>query len=175
MRNEYARAGVVHRCRIEQGLRRSSLSSQSRRCGVSSSSFDLHRRYMPASALSLTRNPAHPWFLWVLLAWGIALAVHDLVLLVKTRPKKGDTSGFGADLSSTSETPPNQQVTSIQAACSKQPKGDFNALINAGYCQQSPQRKLSVENLMDWNRVQGRWKQRTAERQNLILAGTRNI
>jgi 2TM domain len=44
------------------------------------------------AALNLTRNPAHPWFLWVLFAWGIALAVHDLVLLVRTRPKRGDTS-----------------------------------------------------------------------------------
>ena len=36
--------------------------------------------------LNLIRNPAHPWFLWVLCAWGIALAVHDLVLLIKFRP-----------------------------------------------------------------------------------------
>ncbi len=39
------------------------------------------------AALNLTRNPAHPWFLWVLIAWGIALAGHDLLLLVKSRPK----------------------------------------------------------------------------------------
>ena len=38
------------------------------------------------AALNLMRNPAHPWFLWVLCAWGIALAVHDLVLLIKFRP-----------------------------------------------------------------------------------------
>jgi hypothetical protein len=38
-------------------------------------------------ALNLIRNPAHPWFLWVLIAWGIALAVHDLLLLIKSRPK----------------------------------------------------------------------------------------
>jgi hypothetical protein len=44
------------------------------------------------AALNLTRNPTHPWFLWVLLAWGIALAGHDLVLLLKSRPKRGNTS-----------------------------------------------------------------------------------
>jgi len=44
------------------------------------------------AALNLARNPTHPWFLWVLLAWGIVLAIHDIVLLVKTRPKRGDTS-----------------------------------------------------------------------------------
>jgi 2TM domain len=38
--------------------------------------------------LNLIRNPAHPWFLWVLCAWGIALVVHDLVLLIKFRPKR---------------------------------------------------------------------------------------
>lgn len=37
--------------------------------------------------INLTRNPGHPWFLWVLIAWGIALAVHDLLLLIKSRPK----------------------------------------------------------------------------------------
>jgi hypothetical protein len=41
------------------------------------------------AALNLTRNPAHPWFLWVLIAWGIAIIVHDLVLLIKFRPKRG--------------------------------------------------------------------------------------
>lgn len=40
------------------------------------------------AALNLTRNPAHPWFLWVLIAWGIALALHDVLLLVKSRPKE---------------------------------------------------------------------------------------
>jgi hypothetical protein len=39
------------------------------------------------AALNLTRNPTHPWFLWVLIAWGIALAVHDLLLLIKSRAK----------------------------------------------------------------------------------------
>jgi 2TM domain len=43
------------------------------------------------TALNLTRNPAHLWFLWVLLAWGIALAVHAVVLFRKSRSKKGDT------------------------------------------------------------------------------------
>jgi 2TM domain len=40
------------------------------------------------AALNLIRNPVHPWFLWVLCAWGIALAVHDLVLLLKSRQKR---------------------------------------------------------------------------------------
>jgi hypothetical protein len=40
-------------------------------------------------ALNLLRNPAHPWFLWVLCAWGIAIIVHDLALLIKFRPKRG--------------------------------------------------------------------------------------
>ncbi len=43
-------------------------------------------------ALNLTRNPAHPWFLWVVIAWGIALAGHDLLLLVKSRPKTGPST-----------------------------------------------------------------------------------
>jgi 2TM domain len=37
------------------------------------------------AAINLTKNPSHPWFLWVLVAWGIALAVHDVILLVKFR------------------------------------------------------------------------------------------
>ena len=41
-------------------------------------------------ALNLIRNPAHPWFLWVLFGWGIAIVVHDLVLLIKFRRKRGD-------------------------------------------------------------------------------------
>jgi hypothetical protein len=40
------------------------------------------------AALNLTRNPSHPWFLWVLIAWGIALALHDVLLLVKSRPRE---------------------------------------------------------------------------------------
>jgi 2TM domain len=40
------------------------------------------------AALNLIRNPSHPWFLWVLFAWGIAIAVHDLLLLTKSRPKR---------------------------------------------------------------------------------------
>jgi len=35
------------------------------------------------AAINLTRNPSHPWFLWVLVAWGIALAAHDVILLIK--------------------------------------------------------------------------------------------
>jgi 2TM domain len=58
------------------------------------------------AALNLTRNPAHPWFLWVLFAWGIALAVHDLVLLVRTRPKRGDTSSAISE-----PTPPKHHRT----------------------------------------------------------------
>jgi hypothetical protein len=37
------------------------------------------------AAINLTRNPSHPWFLWVFIAWGIALAVHDVILLIKFR------------------------------------------------------------------------------------------
>jgi hypothetical protein len=37
------------------------------------------------AALNLIRNPAHPWFIWVLFGWGIALAIHDLLLLLKSR------------------------------------------------------------------------------------------
>jgi len=44
------------------------------------------------AALNLSKNPTHLWFLWVLLAWGIALAGHDLLLLIKSRPKKADPS-----------------------------------------------------------------------------------
>jgi 2TM domain len=60
------------------------------------------------AVLNLTRNPAHPWFLWVLLAWGIALAVHDLVLLVKTRPKKGDTSSTNQASAISQPAPPTR-------------------------------------------------------------------
>jgi fatty acid desaturase len=41
-------------------------------------------------ALNLIRNPAHPWFLWVLFGWGIAIVVHDLAHQVST--KKGNPS-----------------------------------------------------------------------------------
>ena len=37
------------------------------------------------AALNLIRNPAHPWFIWVLFGWGIALAIHDVLLLIKSR------------------------------------------------------------------------------------------
>jgi hypothetical protein len=40
------------------------------------------------AALNLSKNPTHLWFLWVLFAWGIALAFHDLLLLLKSRPKR---------------------------------------------------------------------------------------
>ena len=47
------------------------------------------------SALNLLRNPAHPWFLWVLCAWGIAIAAHDVALLIKFRPKRADEAQTG--------------------------------------------------------------------------------
>jgi hypothetical protein len=37
------------------------------------------------AALNLAKNPSHPWFLWVLIAWGIALAMHDVILLIKSQ------------------------------------------------------------------------------------------
>jgi len=58
------------------------------------------------AALNLARNPAHLWFLWVLLAWGIALAIHDLVLLVKTRPKRGNSSSAKQASGISEPTPP---------------------------------------------------------------------
>jgi uncharacterized protein YjbJ (UPF0337 family) len=42
------------------------------------------------------------------------------------------------------------------ASALKATKRRFNALINAGYCQPPD---ITMENLMDWNRVQGSWKQ----------------
>ena len=39
------------------------------------------------AALNLTRNPEHPWFLWVLLGWGVGVAAHGLVLLLKRSPR----------------------------------------------------------------------------------------
>ena len=36
------------------------------------------------AALNLIINPTHLWFLWVLLAWGIALAAHDIALLIRS-------------------------------------------------------------------------------------------
>ena len=36
------------------------------------------------AALNLIINPHHLWFLWVLLAWGIALATHDIALLIRS-------------------------------------------------------------------------------------------
>ena len=40
------------------------------------------------AALNLIRNPSHLWFLWVLIGWGIILAAHDVVLLMKSRPER---------------------------------------------------------------------------------------
>jgi hypothetical protein len=47
------------------------------------------------AALNLLRNPAHPWFLWVLFGWGIAIAAHDVALLIKFRPKKSEEAQTG--------------------------------------------------------------------------------
>ena len=47
------------------------------------------------AALNLLRNPSHPWFLWVLCAWGIAIAAHDVALLIKFRPKRADEAQTG--------------------------------------------------------------------------------
>ena len=47
------------------------------------------------AALNLLRNPAHPWFLWVLCAWGIAIAAHDVALLIKFRPKTSEEAKLG--------------------------------------------------------------------------------
>ena len=47
------------------------------------------------AALNLLRNPAHPWFLWVLCAWGIAIAAHDVALLIKVRPKTSEEAKLG--------------------------------------------------------------------------------
>jgi uncharacterized protein (DUF486 family) len=43
------------------------------------------------AALNLTRNPSHPWFLWVLIAWGIALALHDVLPARKVSAKRDNT------------------------------------------------------------------------------------
>jgi hypothetical protein len=37
------------------------------------------------ATFNLITNPAHPWFFWVLCGWGVGVAVHDLVLLMKFR------------------------------------------------------------------------------------------
>jgi hypothetical protein len=47
------------------------------------------------AALNLLRNPAHPWFLWVLFGWGIAIAAHDVALLIRFRPKRSDEAQTG--------------------------------------------------------------------------------
>jgi 2TM domain len=49
------------------------------------------------AAINLTKNPSHPWFLWVLIAWGIALAVHDVILLVKFRDHASPSSPMASD------------------------------------------------------------------------------
>ena len=49
------------------------------------------------AAINLTKNPSHPWFLWVLVAWGVALAVHDVILLVKFRDHASPSSPMASD------------------------------------------------------------------------------
>jgi predicted membrane channel-forming protein YqfA (hemolysin III family) len=39
-------------------------------------------------ALNVLTNPAKLWSLWVLAGWGIGVAAHDLVLLLKTSPRR---------------------------------------------------------------------------------------
>jgi hypothetical protein len=36
------------------------------------------------AVLNMIINPNHLWFLWVLFVWGIALAAHDIALLIKS-------------------------------------------------------------------------------------------
>ena len=39
-------------------------------------------------ALNLLTNPAKLWSLWVLAGWGIGVAAHDIVLLLKSGPRR---------------------------------------------------------------------------------------
>ena len=39
-------------------------------------------------ALNVLTNPAKLWSLWVLAGWGIGVAAHDLVLLLKSSPRR---------------------------------------------------------------------------------------
>jgi len=36
------------------------------------------------AALNMITDPTHRWFLWVLFGWGIALAAHDIALLIRS-------------------------------------------------------------------------------------------
>jgi len=40
------------------------------------------------AALNLYRNPDHLWFVWVFLGWGIGVAAHGLVLLLKRSARR---------------------------------------------------------------------------------------
>ena len=40
------------------------------------------------AALNLYRHPEHLWFIWVLLGWGIGVAAHGLVLLLKNTQRR---------------------------------------------------------------------------------------
>jgi glycerol-3-phosphate acyltransferase PlsY len=40
------------------------------------------------AALNLYRRPDHLWFIWVLLGWGIGVAAHGLVILLKRRKRR---------------------------------------------------------------------------------------
>ncbi len=40
------------------------------------------------AALNLHRNPNHLWFIWVLLGWGIGVAAHGLVILLRRTKRR---------------------------------------------------------------------------------------
>jgi predicted membrane channel-forming protein YqfA (hemolysin III family) len=40
------------------------------------------------AAINLYRNPDHLWFIWVLLGWGIGVAAHGLVILLKRTKRR---------------------------------------------------------------------------------------
>ena len=74
------------------------------------------------ASLNLTRNPSRPWFLWVLVGWGIILAAHDVVLLMKSRPERAgpfsakQASGISEPNPPTLPKHPNATVTVILIA-----------------------------------------------------------
>ena len=35
------------------------------------------------AALNMTTNPNHLWFPWVLIGWGLGLAAHNILLLIR--------------------------------------------------------------------------------------------
>jgi uncharacterized membrane protein HdeD (DUF308 family) len=40
------------------------------------------------AAINLYRNPDRLWFIWVLLGWGIGVAAHGLVILLKRTKRR---------------------------------------------------------------------------------------